>query len=1240
MDAAAAPPPAAAPPHDVLEVHTHSNETISVSLADVFDSPTEDDAQAQIADVVGLLSRERAPARSWVRFVEQCWLQGRARTALETADTALAAQLDPRDRVPLFCQKAAFHLALARKAPKLRLDNPAAGPIAPPRDPNHPEWVRPGMPPPPHGPMLKADYLFRAAKDIENAEAIDPNSKVVRDVKAAWCMASGQLDQASKLWEQILAEEPTHLMALMGRARIQFSQKSFRPALKTYQFVLQLKSDFLPDPRIGIGLCFYMLGDHEKARRAWERSMAVNPSSSSPSAPLLLGLLHLNRSKDPLLAGGSEARTAAYSLGLTLVQQAFKKDNTSASAAAMGPMAAHFLSTPGGAAGAANALKLAERMLAFADARLLVGEAHLARARALDADPATAAFAGADVLSAYQRAAEAVPDLAVAHLGAGGVFVRMEQFPQAIFAFETLLRRAPKCVEALVSLAAIHTHLAFTFHSVADAQGARKAAKDAYEQVLRIFAQGKGAGTGGDGAGDDVAADPLGVAKSERVRALADDRDLYVEIARLWADQEPGVERSLTAWQHAARIEAERADDAAAASDGGEAREDKKDAVDPRVRNNIAVCLFNRRGAGDAASAASLQRAEGEFELAISRVAGDFDGTLDGGETDALMTTVAFNLAACREALGNAERAKSEWEGLLTGHPEFVEAKARLALLAIKSRQRDQYDVAHQLIKEALTSQPSHPELRALYTYFLVETAQLRVARDFARATLKEVSRHDVYALCASGALSYLEARENKHQGKDAQRDRIAKFTRAAEFFDKALQLYPQCAFAAQGLAIGLAESTLGNGPADAGAAAGATTPGGTAAPLTEYQARLRNARDALNILTKVKESVNDASVYVNIAHCHFARDEYDRAIENYNTALRRYLHGKSGTVLWYLSRAYYHKSMKDQSFRDLQHAIEFGQKATDLNPADLANVFNMAILKQKGLELLANLPVEKRTSVELRAAYEHLQSSAVLFDQLANDTVEPSPYPKDVARQRRSYTTSLERRFAGLLEAQQAYEATESGKLEQARRAREAEQQRLDELERERLAQIQRQAEALAEQRKRMREEAEQWAALSKAWADEDDDDDGKKRKGGAGGKKRKSTKVKGGDEAEFTGESSDDGGEVDKPAKKKRAKKDPKPKKSKSKAKNRDGSQPMDVDEDDEDAPVRAKPLRRRKGKSSGMVKSAEYIHDSEEDDDEGDAGSPAAAASGADKQDDDDDEGTGGSPGQPTGDDEDDE
>lgn len=38
---------------------------------------------------------------------------------------------------------------------------------------------------------------------------------------------------------------------------------------------------------------------------------------------------------------------------------------------------------------------------------------------------------------------------------------------------------------------------------------------------------------------------------------------------------------------------------------------------------------------------------------------------------------------------------------------------------------------------------------------------------------------------------------------------------------------------------------------------------------------------DALEVFSKVRESMNDASVYVNIGHAHYARDEYDRAIES-----------------------------------------------------------------------------------------------------------------------------------------------------------------------------------------------------------------------------------------------------------------------------------------------------------------------------------------------------------------------
>ncbi|GAA5918530.1 hypothetical protein JCM1841_003285 [Sporobolomyces salmonicolor] len=1186
------PPPPPPPSSSILEVPSlATNEVIPIDLDEIFSAPgtTEDEIIQQLNDVAGLLRDERAAVRFWVRLVEECWNRGRSRAALNYADqglTALAAPArhhsdpppNPVDHIPLLALKANYHLALARRAPKTRLERPRTGPLTLPKDPNHPEFGEP------QGPLLKEEYWRRVGIDLDRAEGIDRSNKVVREVRAAWFMAKGKLDDANRLFDAILLEEPTHLMALMGRARILFSRLSFRPALKTYQQVLQLDPTFLPDPRIGIGLCFWMLGDRDKARRAWERSLIVNPAAS-PSATLLLGLLHLNRSRDPTLPGGDDARASAYEKGLGLLQAAFKRDNTLA--AAMGPLGGHMLlQKDGGPA----ALKLAERQLQFAESRLLVAEAHLAIARALDADPDGINTAAA--LVEYQRAGEANPELLPALLGVGGCFVRTEQFPAAINAFETIVRKHPRCIEALVSLASIHTHLAFTFHSISDSSASRKAAKEAYEAVLRIFAAGKTEGGEADKA----------IAKSERIRVLAEDRDLFIEMARLWSDEVGGsVERSLRAYQEAARIEADKALDLIDDDDESqEAAQDQAErSVDPKIRNNLGVLLFQKR---------AYAAAQEQFERAFERIGTELaerGGGLDGGELDAALTAVGYNLAVVYEREGLEDKAREGWEGVLRTHPEYVEAKARLALLDLKKRgDRHAWGSAHELIKQALTSQPSSPELRALYTYFLVETSQHRMAREFARATLKELNRHDIYALCALGMLSYLEARENKDPSKEAQRDRTAKYVRAAEFFDKALQLDPMCASAAQGLAIGLAEGTLGTGQEGAAPALGGAAGGqGAAVPLTEQQARQRNARDALVILTKVKESINDASVYVNIGHCHFARDEFERAAENYATASKRYLNDKSSTVLWYLARAWYHKSLKEQTFGDLQKAIEIGQQATDLYPKDLSALFNMAVLKQKAIEILINKPAEARTSADLRAAYEHLEASNALFDMLANDPTPHPPYPKEVPRHRRSYGNSLINRFQAVLDQQLAYEATEAGKINAARQRREEEKQRQLELEKARLEEIQKQAEQLAEQRKRMREEAEQWAAMSKAWADSDEEDGGgKKKRGGAGGggKRKKGTKIKGGEDDGGVTESS--GAEDDKPVKKKRSvsKKEKKPKKSKAAAATEPG-RAMDLDEqydeDDEDAPIRA-PGRKAKNRASKAIKSAEFIDSEEED------------------------------------------
>ena len=200
--------------------------------------------------------------------------------------------------------------------------------------------------------------------------------------------------------------------------------------------------------------------------------------------------------------------------------------------------------------------------------------------------------------------------------------------------------------------------------------------------------------------------------------------------------------------------------------------------------------------------------------------------------------------------------------------PDTTKAKIRRAHILSNMQQANE---AHSLLKDSLASQSSNLNLRAYYTYFLIQSNGSRAAREFVFGTLRDHDKHDLYALCAAGWLHYHQARESRDMSAKGVEERRVFFRRSAEFYEKALGLDPLCAVAAQGLAIVTAEDALGT--------LGGVLPPGPAPD--EAQRRAMNARDALEVFAKVRESTNDGSVYVNMGHCYFARDEFDRAIES-----------------------------------------------------------------------------------------------------------------------------------------------------------------------------------------------------------------------------------------------------------------------------------------------------------------------------------------------------------------------
>lgn len=84
-----------------------------------------------------------------------------------------------------------------------------------------------------------------------------------------------QLKQAAKCFEDALrASHGKNLMAKLGKARVNYSMGKYADALKLYQNVLESSPELIdPDPRIGIGCCFWHLGFKDDAATAWQRSL-------------------------------------------------------------------------------------------------------------------------------------------------------------------------------------------------------------------------------------------------------------------------------------------------------------------------------------------------------------------------------------------------------------------------------------------------------------------------------------------------------------------------------------------------------------------------------------------------------------------------------------------------------------------------------------------------------------------------------------------------------------------------------------------------------------------------------------------------------------------------------------------------------------------------------------------------------------------------------------------------------
>lgn len=115
------------------------------------------------------------------------------------------------------------------------------------------------------------------------------NVGLISTPSAIYQLENRQMDDALRSFDGVLAIKPTNAVALLGKARILYTRRQYAQALRLFQEVLRLSPSCKPDPRIGIGLCFWALDHKAQAKAAWERSLeVVSPRGASIFSAVLL----------------------------------------------------------------------------------------------------------------------------------------------------------------------------------------------------------------------------------------------------------------------------------------------------------------------------------------------------------------------------------------------------------------------------------------------------------------------------------------------------------------------------------------------------------------------------------------------------------------------------------------------------------------------------------------------------------------------------------------------------------------------------------------------------------------------------------------------------------------------------------------------------------------------------------------------------------------------------------------
>ncbi|CCK72626.1 Ctr9p KNAG_0K02630 [Huiozyma naganishii CBS 8797] len=813
-------------------------------------------------------------------------------------------------------------------------------------------------------PHLREQCLVNAENDLKDAIGFDPtwvgNMLATVDLYYQRGHYDKALETSDLFVKSIHAEErragkqpKINCLFLLMRAKLLYQKKNYMASLKSFQELLVTNPVLKPDPRIGIGLCFWQLKDYQMAISAWERALELDPENKTASILCLLGKFH-NSITD---SKNDTQFTESFTKVLTELNDIYT--NNKENPVLLILLQSYYYFT----GDYSRVIKIYEAKISpnaslitptlMSDSTFWCGRAQYALNNYREA------------FVMFQESLKTNEDNLLARFGVGQSQIKTNLVEESILTFENLYKTNENIQELNYVLGLLYAEKCLNTRSRKKLSG-----KDSNFLITKAL---------------QYLEKYINLTTAKKNQLII--KRAYLVMSELYELQNQ--------YKKSLELLSKAAEELQLIDDGH---------VPPEVFNNLGFFHFIN---GDHAKAMEY------FDKTKKLVTELKDKSLE--------LTIDFNIGRTLEG-DQVGEAQDIYKGILTEHPAYVAARIRSLFCQILNREKTT-TLAHDL-KQLLHDFSDDLEVRAFYSWYLKncdikDSDALETAHS--KETLVKYDSHDLYALISLANLYCVIAKEAKKSSSSKEQEKSKhSYLKATQLYQKVLQIDPLNVFAAQGIAIVFAES--------------------------------KRLGPALEIFRKVRDSIHNVDVHINIAHCLLEMNDYVKAAENYEIILKKFDKEipNRAYILNLLGKVWYLRGCKERNVGFLQKslgniklAIEDESCKTPLNGKFLNRLqFNLTLLQFQILETLRRSAAKNRTLADLKSASEELTHAVSVLKHLrdADDfkIVSQEELEQRIQLAETTMRTSLDR----CITEQEAFEREQNSKLDEARKILEMKEQ------------------------------------------------------------------------------------------------------------------------------------------------------------------------------------------------------